>query len=54
MSFCPLGKSFGVMVQKSRWKVSFREDFETVSDVISEVLEQVQHLVELVNKIENF
>ena len=51
MEFCKVGKSFGVLIHKARWKISFKNDFEEYMDIIPEVLEQVLRLVELVKKI---
>ena len=52
MEFCKVGKSFGVLLHKSRWKISFKENFGDVVHIISEVLGQVGRLVELVKKTE--
>lgn len=52
MEFCKVGKSFGVLLHKSRWKISVKENFGDVAHIISEVLEQVGRLVELVKKTE--
>ena len=52
MEFCKVGKSFGVLLHKARWKISFKESFYDVKDIISEILEQVGRLVELVKKTE--
>ncbi len=52
MEFCKVGKSFGVLLHKSRWKISVKENFEDVAHIISEVLGQVGRLVELVKKTE--
>lgn len=52
MKFCKVGKSFGVLLHKARWKISFKESFQDVKDIVFEVLEQVCRLVELTKKIE--
>ena len=52
MEFCKVGKSFGVLLHKSKWKISVKENLCDVTDVITEVLEQVARLVELVKKAE--
>lgn len=52
MEFCKVGKSFGVLLHKARWKISFKESFHDVKDIIFEILEQVGRLVELVKKTE--
>ena len=54
MEFCKVGKSFGVLLHKARWKISLKNDFNDVVDIVTEVLEQVTRLVELVKKVELF
>ena len=52
MEFCKVGKSFGVLLHKTRWKISFKESFDEVKDIVFEILEQIARLVDLVKKIE--
>lgn len=52
MEFCTVGKSFGVLLHKARWKISFKESFDGVQDIVFEILEQIARLVDLVKKTE--
>lgn len=51
MEFYKVGKSFGVLLHKERWKTSVEENFDNVKHIIHEILEQIVRLVELVKKL---
>lgn len=53
MILSEVGKSYGVLIHKNKWKISLNESFANSVHIIAEVLEQVTRLVDLVQKSEH-